>query len=257
MEALSKEKKVMVTHIYHSGVMIETESKLLIIDYFHEKDSFEQQEFLALLKQHSNKDFYYFVTHGHKDHFNRSILTSQFQSLYGTTYYIFSEDLKHHKGAFDTVTLCGPDEDFSVGELNIKTFGSTDQGVSYLIESLSDNTLLFHSGDLNWWHWKSFSNKELEQEKNDFLEEVIKLQEHLKEKNITLDLAFVPVDPRLEEFYHLAGKIFLEEIKPVRLFPLHFRDNYQVTKDFKDQYDEEGHFQHITNPLETFRLADE
>jgi len=45
----------------------------------------------------------------------------------------------------------------------------------------------------------------------------------------------IPVDPRLEEFYHLAGKYFIETIHPKILVPMHFEDNYYIAKEFHDK----------------------
>ncbi|NBG89177.1 MBL fold metallo-hydrolase [Isachenkonia alkalipeptolytica] len=243
-----------ITHIYHSGVMIETEEKLLIFDYFHENGAFDEKEFLKLLRHHGHKDFYYFATHGHPDHFTQKILTQDFQSSQGMTRYVFSDDLKTYHQAHSNITLCRSYQDFVIDGLRVKTFGSTDQGVSYLIEIPPENKLIFHSGDLNWWHWKNFSEEEKLQEKKDFLAEINKLKNHLIAKNSTLDIGFVPIDPRLEEFYALAGNAFLKEITPKIMFPLHFRKNYSITKEYKSQCNFPEIFQSIAHPLEHFIL---
>lgn len=249
-------EKLKVTHVFHSGVILETEQDLLVIDYYHDKDSFDHKDFINYLKQQNHKDFYYFVTHGHEDHFTKDIFSLPYQSLKGSTRYILSEDLANYKNSHPSITLCRPYQEFEVSGLIITTFGSTDKGVSYLIKVKSRDILIFHSGDLNWWHWKHFSQDEQLQEKKDFLQEIHKLKTHLTARNLTPDIAFVPVDPRLEEFYYLAGKAFLEEIQPKKMFPLHFRDDYDVTKKFEEQYAESATFERVTRPMETFILAD-
>lgn len=256
MEALKNQNHLSITHVYHSGVLINTVDKLLIFDYFHEEGAFNQREFLQILKQHSDKDFYYFVTHGHGDHFSPEILTENFRSMNGTTHYIFSEDVAPPEMNRNQLTFCKPDDFFIVNDVKIRTFASTDQGVSYLVELPSVNKLLFHSGDLNWWHWKSFSPKEQQQEKNDFLDELNKLKTHLTNENAVLDIGFIPVDPRLEEFFSLAANAFLETIKPQKLFPLHFRSNYSITQAYKSQCHSPEQFQTIHHPLETFIMKD-
>ncbi len=245
-----------VTHIFHSGVLLETDQDLIIIDYYHEKDGFDRKDFLNYLKRQNHKDFYYFVTHGHDDHFTKEIFSLPYQSIKGKTRYILSEDLAEYKKSIPNVTLCRPYKEFEAGDLHVTTFGSTDQGVSFLIKIKSTATLIFHSGDLNWWHWKHFSQDEQLQEKKDFLEELQKLKVHLTQRNTTPDIAFVPVDPRLEEFYYLAGKAFLEEIKPRKMFPLHFRDDYSVTKKFQEQCGEPETVESVSHAMETFYFGD-
>ncbi len=254
MRSLENQNNLTITHIYHSGVMIETNDKLIIFDYFHEEGAFNQQEFLHLLEQHQDKDFYYFVTHGHPDHFSPEILTENFTSLQGETRYIFSEDTKDFQTTQHSLTLCKPNESFVVGDLRINTFGSTDQGVSYLVEIATDDTLLFHSGDLNWWHWENSSPEEQQQEKKDFLEEIGKLRDHLSKMNSSLDIGFVPIDPRLGEFFSLAGNAFSETVMPKKMFPLHFRNHYSITKAFESQCTSPENFQSIDHALESFAI---
>lgn len=252
MKSSEKQESIKVTHIFHSGVILETEKNLLIIDYYNEKDGLDQQVFFDYLKEQNHKDFYYLVTHGHADHFTEEIFTSPYQSAKGITRYVLSEDLRSYKKAHPGIKLCRPYQEFSVGDIQVTTFGSTDQGVSYLIYIKSRNTLVFHSGDLNWWHWKNFSQDEQLQEKKDFLEEIQKLKAHLNTNNATPDIAFIPVDPRLEEFYNLTGNAFLEEIKPKKMFPLHFRDHYNVTKKFKEQSSDPDRVESVSHSMETF-----
>ena len=250
-----KQENLKVTHIFHSGVILETDYNLLIIDYYYEKDGLDQKEFFDYLKQQDHKDFYYFVTHGHEDHFTSEIFSPSYQSIKGKTRYILSEDLANYKDTCPDITLCRPYQEFGVGDLRITTFGSTDQGVSYLIKIKSQDILLFHSGDLNWWHWKHFSQDEQLQEKKDYLGELQKLKAHLSTRKSSPDIAFVPVDPRLEEFYNLTGNTFLEEINPKKLFPLHFRGNYDITKKFKEQSKEPKTVVSISHSIETFTIS--
>ena len=255
MDPSEKQDNLKVTHIFHSGVIVETENNLLIIDYYYEKDKLNQKEYFDYLKQQDHKDFYYFVTHGHEDHFTKEIFSPPYQSVKGNTRYILSEDLANYKNTCPGITLCRPYQEFAMGDLNITTFGSTDQGVSYLIKINSQDTLIFHSGDLNWWHWKHFSKDEQLQEKKDYLGELEKLKAHLAIRNATPDIAFVPVDPRLEEFYNLTGNTFLEEIKPKKMFPLHFQDHYDVTKKFKEQSCDSKKVESVSHSMETFIIS--
>ena len=63
----------------------------------------------------------------------------------------------------------------------------------------------------------------------DFKYEVGKLEDE------DIDIAFIPVDPRLEEYYYLSAEYFAETIKPKFLVPMHFRDNFHITKKIKEK----------------------
>ena len=121
----------------------------------------------------------------------------------------------------------GPYEQIDYLNLKIKTFGSTDLGVSFLIET--DGLNIFFAGDLNWWHWKNDPDEENIQMEKDFKYEMDKLT------NENVDIAFFPVDPRQEENYYLGGEYFIEQMKPKYFFPMHFGDNYEVIDKFKEK----------------------
>ena len=120
----------------------------------------------------------------------------------------------------------------SYNGIDVETFGSTDEGLSYLITL--DGRTVFHAGDLNWWHWAG----ETEQERA-CAEEAFKYEmEKLMGKKI--DIAFFPVDPRLEQAYYYGGKYFIEKIKPKYFIPMHFQDSYTITTKFKKLIESEG-----------------
>jgi hypothetical protein len=52
-----------------------------------------------------------------------------------------------------------------------------------------------------------------------------------------LFLAFVPVDPRLEEAYSLGARELLENRKIEYLFPMHFFNDFSVCERLKDSID--------------------
>ena len=55
-----------------------------------------------------------------------------------------------------------------------------------------------------------------------------------------IDIAFFPVDPRLEQAYYYGGKYFIEKIKPKYFIPMHFQDSYTITTKFKKLIESEG-----------------
>ncbi|KAB3529183.1 MBL fold metallo-hydrolase [Alkaliphilus serpentinus] len=215
--------KYTIRYLHHSSFTIETLNHLLIFDYFHDVPPKGKERNIEngvvtreLLK--TDKDILVFVTHSHSDHYNPVIF--QWEQINPNITYILSSDIKVEKPKKNYYFL-DKYEGLEVNGLVIEAFGSTDQGVSFYIEV--EGLSIFHSGDLNWWHWKEFSKEKQLQEEVDFKNEL----KYLSDKNI--DISFVPVDPRLEEYYYLAGKYFAENIKPKLMVPMHFGDHFEIT----------------------------
>ena len=94
------------------------------------------------------RKLYVFVSHRHDDHFSETIY-----DLCGEdAVYIVGFDLpKEHRGV-----RMKPGEKQGFGSIQVKAFGSTDEGVSFLVEYAG--ITLFHAGDLNLWHWRDESS---------------------------------------------------------------------------------------------------
>ncbi len=226
-----KNVKFDMVHLEHSSFLIETKNNILIFDYFNNtpipsKRSIESGV-LSAEDLKTDKDIFVFVSHGHDDHFNPIIF--QWEKINPSIKYILSSDIKEEiDDDKESYYYIDPYQTLQIKDVDVKTYGSTDLGVSFLINV--DGFSIFHAGDLNWWHWKDrFTQEELKKEEDDFKKEV----DNIIGENI--DIAFVPVDPRLEEFYHLAGVYFAEKVKPKFLVPMHFRDNFYICKDLAKQ----------------------
>ena len=100
--------------------------------------------------------------------------------------------------------------------ISVKVFGSTDEGVSFLVSDGDVN--VFHAGDLNNWHWKDESTpEEVNQAEHSFLKIVEQIAEY------PVDIAMFPVDARMGSDYDLGARQFIEKCKPVHFFPMHFQ----------------------------------
>lgn len=231
------EKEIKIKFIYHSCYTMEFENYILIFDYF-EGD---------LPKNPKNKKLIFIATHSHYDHFSKKILeignpeeniyilSSDIQDLLQKDNIIYLEDknkdvdisaLKFLRNS-DNVYFVKPDEVLDIEDFTIKTFGSTDQGISYTL-SLEYLTL-FYAGDLNNWIWPEDSPEERKEMEEDFLKEIQKIDEGI-------DIAFFPIDPRLKDNYDKGARLFLELIEPQMIFPLHFKDDCAFTARFYEEY---------------------
>jgi L-ascorbate metabolism protein UlaG (beta-lactamase superfamily) len=207
---------VNITYLYNSGFKVETKNHVLIFDYW--------QGNIGENDLRTNKKVIVLSSHSHGDHFNDVILS--WMEINPDIKYILSSDIEVDVNNCNINKLSAYEE-LTVGEVYIKAYGSTDIGVSFLVKV--DGINIFHAGDLNWWHWKGDPEDENERAEHWFIEEVLKL------KGEKIDIAFFPVDPRLEENYDLGAEYFIYEIKPKLFVPMHFRENHGVTKKFSDK----------------------
>ena len=71
--------------------------------------------------------------------------------------------------------MVSPNQSYAVDDLLITTLKSSDEGVAFLIEA--EGSVLYHAGDLNWWHWdKENSDEENEEAKQLFCSQVAQLK---------------------------------------------------------------------------------
>ena len=93
-------------------------------------------------------------------------------------------------------------------------------GVAFVIEA--DGKTIYHSGDLNWWHWNGEPD-----DWNKSMGDIYKSELALL-KNRNIDVAFVPVDPRLEENYILAIDYIMKNINIKKVLPMHFWGDFNI-----------------------------
>lgn len=211
-----------ITYLFHSGFSVETSNHFFIFDYYRPASLASQKN--GKITGHDLKhkaNVLVFSSHSHPDHFDKEILTWDKENP--DIHYILSDDiqLKNPKKNYHFIA---PYHTLQAGDVKIKTFGSTDIGLSFLVKA--DGLSLFHAGDLNWWHWKGESQPEQEIAGRAFKTEMEKLSGQ------QIDVAFFPVDRRLEEFYSLGAEYFADKMKPKLLIPMHFGTDFAATESF-------------------------
>lgn len=219
--------KADITYLFHSGYAVETANYFIVFDYYQPfpaakltiADGVITGEFLK-----SKKNVMVFSSHAHADHFDPVILT--WQQTNPDIRYILSSDIQA-AGKTQNHYIVSAYEELTVNTVSIKTFGSTDQGISYLIQA--DGVSIFHAGDLNWWHWSGESKEE-----RDYAEKIFKAEME-KITGEQVDVAFFPVDRRLEEAYCMGAEYFAAKIKPKLLLPMHFGNDYGASKAFVER----------------------
>ena len=201
-----------ITYIYNSCFHIETESKQILLDYF-----------TGRVDLNPDKPTLFIVTHAHSDHFDPFI----FEMGKPGDHYLLSSDLKEEVEASSSIHFVEPHEEGSFAGIDFKTAGSTDQGISIYFKT--DDTSFLHAGDLNLWIWPEDSKEENHQMKEDFEREVFYF------KGLEPDYAFFAVDARLDEEIYSKGPLyFIEEVRPKKLFPMHYREHWDIINQFKE-----------------------
>lgn len=198
-----------IEHIFHSGFTVETKNYLLVFDYYKGDISLKDKKIIVL------------VSHGHEDHYNKEIF--KWNEEYKDMQYVLSSDIDVENNK-ENIYIMKPYENLNIDGIKVKSFSSTDLGVSFLVNV--DNINIFHAGDLNWWHWENDPMEEKFSMEKSFKEEIDKI------KNFNIDIGFFPVDPRLGEAFSFGGEYFIKTLKPDYFIPMHFGDNFSIVSDF-------------------------
>lgn len=209
---------IKVTYIGHSGFWVEWPDCIWLFDYYEGK----------LPDIPPEKPLYIFVSHFHADHFNPAIF--QIQAHAGVTYILSHDVLRHRKISpeelpKDLYTM-RPGQELSLmnGQLLIRTLHSTDFGVAFLVRF--HGKWIYHAGDLNWWVWK----EETKQYNHNMTANFKKYTAPLE--GMELFAAFLPLDPRQEDWYDKGFLYILEHTKTAHVFPMHFWKDYEMISTF-------------------------
>ena len=237
-------------YIYHSGFAIEADGVTVVIDYY--KDSSEEVFNKGIVHDYLLEKpgvLYVLCSHFHPDHFNREVLS--WKKLRPDIRYIFSKDiLKHRRASAEDAIYINKGDTYEDEHIRIQAFGSTDVGISFLIDLQGKR--LFHAGDLNNWHWSEESTpQEIRKAEGDFLAEVRELQQTAP----AIDVAMFPVDSRIGKDYMRGAEQFVERIKITIFVPMHFSEDYQGGNAFRQFAESKGcHFLSIAHRGESFEL---
>lgn len=169
-----------VTYLGHSGFLLEMEDALFLFDYYQG----------SLPEMDPEKTLFVFVSHVHYDHYNPDILKLRRQRQ--NIWYLFSDDVPMPDEQKQVIRL-SPEEERRVNGIRVRTLPSTDEGVAFWIEY--HGIVIYHAGDLNWWHWEGEPKSYNVQMRADYQKAIRELPDQ------PIDVAFVPADLRLGEQY--------------------------------------------------------
>ena len=209
-----------VRYIGHSGFLIEWERCYWLFDYYTGD----------IPRMDAEKKVFVFASHSHGDHFNPRVFRMRHE--YPNIGYILSSDidLPHEDWVSKLVTRVEPEKQYELFDgdnrsIKLMTLKSTDLGVALLLSYLGKT--IYHAGDLNHWVWK----EETQQYNDDMTAAFREQMSHLE--GLAIDVAFVPLDPRQEEYYHLGLEGLLSTANVKRVFPMHFGREFSVIERYK------------------------
>ena len=214
-----------LTYIFHSGFVLETEQSILVFDYW-----LDPSGVIPSVLQ-SPKPLYVFSSHFHEDHFTKEIFS--WKDRKGRTNYILSKDILRHRRAAkeDADVWLAKGGSWSDGVVSVKALGSTDSGVSWIVET--EGRTIFHAGDLNNWYAKFLLDAvpgqqiysiEMDEDIDPIAHEKQYLGELKDIRKVTdhFDLVLFPIDGRIGNGYTLGGRQFIERFKVGLFVPMHF-----------------------------------
>lgn len=197
-----------ITYLLNSGFLIKLSKKLLVFDDFADPAKAVDS---AIKGDYNN--LYFFASHAHFDHFDSHILNYQAS----VTKYLFSNDIKHTKRGkafpLEKVVYMKKYDEYEDENIKVTSFDSTDVGTSFLVET--EGKKIFHAGDFNWWDWIGDTEENRKLARNAFIKQLKKLE------NRSFDIAFFPVDERLEDSQELGAKEFLSATDTKNLIAMH------------------------------------
>lgn len=222
-----------VTYIDHSGFLLEMSDVCFLFDYYRGKIPAIGKSSLPVV----------FVSHRHEDHYNPAVF--ELVKQYPDVQFVLSKDIRtkwkiseyKEKGIDLTEHIVTAEKNASWSmkllngkNLEIETLKSTDEGVAFLLTY--DDKTVYHAGDLNLWVWEGESKQYNNNMKASYFRELEKL------KGRKIDVAFVPLDPRLLANNDKGLEAFMEYTESRYVFPMHFWGQFSIISEFLEKHPE-------------------
>lgn len=217
-----------LTYIYHSGFVVESDRCVLIFDYWMDPANVIER----FVNPASHKHIYVFVSHFHRDHFNKEIFQWKDENTFSQFTYLLSRDIldRHLLDEHAADAWLEKSDTWHDDNIRVTATGSNDSGVSWVVEL--DGKRIFHAGDLCNWYARFLADDTPEtiysseigirvnpvEEERRFLNEL----DDISKVNQSFDIAMVPVDGRIGNGYTLGARQFIGNFKVKLLVPMHF-----------------------------------
>lgn len=235
-----------VYYLNHSGFIVEGEKTVLVFDFFS-----DEAQILSRF-ENCGKTVTFFVSHRHPDHWNPDIFT--FRNTVPSHYFLdqsLTQDVRQlssltksnvHVHFVREDTLLHRDDLLGTGIETLICAASTDEGVAFWLAA--EGQCIFHAGDLNDWDWSDEDGPQVEQTYRTIL---LRLKEKVRQAELpALQIAFVPVDKRLEGKALQGACIFCEYFQAEFLVPMHLNGGNDLPAQLQ-KATQDGRTQHLNH----------
>ncbi|NLO46920.1 MAG: MBL fold metallo-hydrolase [Clostridiales bacterium] len=215
---MDKKYSAEIHYLFNSGFTVQTAEHFFIFDYCNANPADTSYGLNAGIIDPvtlSGLNVSVFASHAHPDHFIPEILT--WSPIIHNLRLFLSFDIPLTK-EIPNAAIVFPNRSYNLGDIQIRTLKSTDEGVAFLVKA--DGLTIYHAGDLNWWHWEGEPESD-----NRAMAREYKAQIDLLE-NEKIDIAFIPVDPRLNREYLWGLDYFMRRTNSKTVFPMHFGTDF-------------------------------
>lgn len=222
-----------ITFISHSAFFVESAHYNLLFDWTGET---------PLPDFDRSKHLYVFASHHHADHYTPRIFALGMENV---TYILatvirLSAKRKEGLGIDDgCVVRMRAGERRRVGDLDVRTVRSNDAGVAFLVDGPDGR--LFHAGDLNDWSWQGEDPAWLEMIGNGWKKSLAQLEGE------RVDVAFLPLDGRLEQNFWLGLHGYMQVMDCGRVFPMHCWGDFSVIPRLKAMPESAAYRSHVAD----------
>lgn len=237
-----------ITFIAHSAFLVEWDKFYTLFDYVYEPDYTG-----TLPPLDPQKPLLVFSSHSHEDHFDGKVFGLLEQ--YPLTQFFVSRDTRLTERrrkwlgisdeAFARTTVLRPDSilltEAAGEELSVRAIKSTDIGNAYLLRA--EGKMVYHSGDLNWWHWESEGKAYCNNMAVHYKAAIEKLASAVRDEAAdngiapAITAAMAPLDPRLgEEAEGLGLEWLLKNVEVLHAFPMHLWKRFETIDRFRAAY---------------------
>ena len=220
-----------ITYIEHCCFCVEFEEEhiILIFDWYKGE----------LPKWSKDMQIYVFASHKHFNHYSKKVFA--LAEEYDNIQFILSNEIKMNEKYMDrwniplkareNIMYVHKDSSYILNDkedngIKIDTLTSTDSGVGYIVQACG--RVVYHAGDLNWWSWEVDSEADAKDMERRFKPEVEKLSKY------DIDVAFLTLDPRMEERFFWGFDYYMKTCNIAHAFPMHMWGKYEAIDRLKE-----------------------
>ena len=219
-----------VHYIYHSCFAVETDTTLLVFDYWRDHPD---GRLARLLEAGRDKQLYFIVSHFHDDHFNPDIM--KFEGARTLISYDTSKRRRLKPHMVTAVLRIG--DTYEDECLKLIAIRSTDVGISSLVW-LPDGTTLYHAGDNNNWFFTEHPEEHLRCTVDEIEGLFRSTLREIKALAPRVDHAMFPIDPRLGQEMMRGACQWLQVIHTTHFYPMHCWDRWDEVAEGVEQLKE-------------------